>query len=76
MGNNEKKLSKIFSSILKIKSNKFNDNLSTKNCIAWDSLNHIKIIIALQEEFKVSISPIDQNKLLSIKIIKKFLEKK
>ena len=55
MANNEKKLSKIFSSILKIKSNKFNDNLSTKNCKNWDSLNHIKIIIALQEEFKVNI---------------------
>ena len=36
MANNEKKLSKIFSSILKIKSNKFNDNLSTKNCKNWD----------------------------------------
>ncbi len=75
MGSKEKKLLKIFSSILKIKSNKFNDNLSTKNCKTWDSLNHIKIIIALQEEFKVNISPIDQNKLLSIKIIKKYLEK-
>ena len=76
MDNKGKKLLRIFSSILKIKSNKFNDNLSTKNCKAWDSLNHIKIIIALQEEFNVNISPIDQNKLLSIKIIKKYLEKK
>ena len=76
MKNMEKVLIKIFETILNLKRGKFNDKLSIKNCKTWDSLNHIKIIIALQEEFKVKISPIDQNNLLSVKIIKNFLKKK
>lgn len=75
MKNKETKLIKIFETILNVKKKEFKDSLSTKNCKSWDSLNHIKIIIALQEDFNLKISPIEQNNLLSVKIIKKFIEK-
>ena len=51
MKNKETKLIKIFKTILNVKKEKFKDSLSSKNCKSWDSLNHIKIIIALQEDF-------------------------
>jgi len=50
----EKEIKVIFSKILKIKLEKVNDKLSMNNNSKWDSLNHLKLIIALEGKFKIS----------------------
>jgi len=70
-----KKIKKIFLKIFKIHENKFNLNLNNKNIKSWDSINHLKLMIALEEEFNVQIPSHQQHMLLSVKMILNFLKK-
>jgi len=71
----ENKLEKIFSKTLKI--NKKNIIVADMYKIAqWDSLSHIKLINAIQKEFKISINDESSFKLTNYKKILEFLTKK
>ena len=35
------------------------DDVSMENCDKWDSLNHLNLIMQLEEEFNVSLEPED-----------------
>lgn len=71
----EKDLKKIFSQILKIKINEISNNLSMNNNSKWDSMNHLKLIIALEGKLKVSFKEKDIPKIISFKLIKQNLIK-
>ena len=47
---NIQEIKKVFTHVLKVKKNIENTNI--KNCKNWDSLNHVKLIIAIQSKFK------------------------
>ncbi len=47
-------LRRIFSDILEIAVDAVNDDLSPDSCETWDSLTHVRIITAVEEEFGVS----------------------
>jgi acyl carrier protein len=66
----------IFSSLFKLKINKVKVTTNFKNTKAWDSLNHVKLIMALESRFKISINPDVAITLLSFKDIEIFLNKK
>ncbi|MCP4745638.1 MAG: acyl carrier protein [Desulfobacteraceae bacterium] len=61
----EQKVKQIISKLLEIDINEINDN--DDNSLHWDSLTHIKIIVALEEKFGVVISPADIIKMQSYK---------
>ena len=65
-------IKKIFSKVLKI--NKNIENANYKNCKNWDSLNHVKLIIAIQSKTKKNIDPDQAIKLNSFKAIVKYLK--
>lgn len=69
-------IKKIFKIVFKISINKINSKTSYKNVKLWDSLNHVKLIMALESKFKISISPNNAHKLLSFKEICTFISKK
>ena len=71
----EKKLENIFKEIFKIKK-KINLNINIENEKNWDSINHMKLMIALEEEFKIKIPTIEQQNLISFKIITNFIKKR
>tara|TARA_B100000787_G_C16058818_1_gene234608 strand:+ start:131 stop:382 length:252 start_codon:yes stop_codon:yes gene_type:complete len=53
----QNKIYKILSAILKVDIKKLKKHLkSSKNINNWDSLSHIKIIMAIEEEFNVKFS--------------------
>jgi acyl carrier protein len=66
----------IFSSLFKLKINKVKVTTNFKNTKAWDSLSHVKLIMALESRFKISINPDVAITLLSFKDIEIFLNKK
>jgi acyl carrier protein len=72
----DKDLIKIISESLNLKNNQVNDETEMQNTKEWDSLNHVKIIIALSKKFNVKIQTSDYDKLTSFKSIKNFLNKK
>ena len=61
------KLETIFRQSFEI--DKFTEDLSIENVAGWDSMAHVGLILALQKEFNVSISPSDAINLTSVKDI-------
>lgn len=80
MSNNKEikieKLEKIFSSIFKIKNKKKINNLSMQNCKDWDSLNHLRLILEVEKNFKYSFNISKVPNLKSFKLISLELFKK
>ncbi|WP_257937679.1 acyl carrier protein [Campylobacter lari] len=60
----ENKFYEILENILEVKVNE-NSNLSMQNCKNWTSLNHIDIIMSLEEEFEIKFSKDELSRLKS-----------
>ena len=77
MSNNlEISLIKIFCSVLEVKESNLDLHMTMDDLENWDSLNHMKIIAALEEEFSIRFDDDLIEKLISLKIIKEELIKK
>ncbi|MBP3303120.1 MAG: acyl carrier protein [Opitutales bacterium] len=50
--------------------------LSQKNCEAWDSVNHLNLILALEAEFGVSFEPEEIAAMQDLDTVKKLLAAK
>tara|TARA_B100001057_G_scaffold242625_1_gene242955 strand:+ start:14149 stop:14376 length:228 start_codon:yes stop_codon:yes gene_type:complete len=71
-----KKLDEVFCTIFKIKNDKNLPKSTNKNTKKWDSLTHIKFILALQKKFKIEINDEDAMNILSYQYALKYLKKK
>ena len=49
----EKKLKKIMSIVFTIDESKIDTNTSNQNVEAWDSLKHLSLILAIEDEFNI-----------------------
>lgn len=65
------RLEKIFRQSFEIE--KFTEDLSIDNVPGWDSMAHVGLILVLQKEFAVSISPADAIELTTVKNIIQYL---
>ena len=74
--NTEQKLKEIFNTILN--KNKITDynKLEINKTKNWDSLKHLNLIILLEEEFSIKITPDDMQELTNYKKILSFLNSK
>ena len=52
--NLEKKLNKIFMNTFQLKDKDVNKKISMQNITKWDSLNHIGLISAIEENFDIN----------------------
>ena len=53
---NFEKISTIFNNIFNLKNFKLKKSTSAKDISNWDSLNHIKLIVMIEKEFKIKFS--------------------
>jgi len=53
------KYSEIFIKALNISSDKFTENLKYNEIEEWDSIGHMTLVAALEEEFKISLETDD-----------------
>ena len=60
------RLKQVISDILVVDVNTINDNSSPDNIQQWDSLTHIKLVMALEAEFNVKLTPEDMMDMLSV----------
>jgi acyl carrier protein len=67
---------KIIQIISDIMETSINEDSNKNNSENWDSLNHVKLIVELQDIFEIKIPAEDIDKLLSVKDIIKYIEKK
>ncbi len=67
----EEKLRQIFQQSFDVK--EIDDSMSIENMDGWDSMAHVGLMLTLQKEFGVSISPAVAIELTDIVAIKQFL---
>ncbi|MCO4314538.1 acyl carrier protein [Pectobacterium versatile] len=66
-----RKLNDILEEVLECE---FFDDISKDNCESWDSINHVNIILELQDEYDIKIDHQDIDKLLSYNSILNYLK--
>jgi acyl carrier protein len=66
------KLEKIFNEAFGVSA--LTDAMSIDTVKGWDSMAHVALIMTLQKEFAVSISPEEAIELTTVAAIKKYLE--
>ena len=69
----EQKLKQIMSNLFEIEEDEITDESSIDNIENWDSLKHINMIIAIEEEFGISIDEEEMVEMTSFVDIKRIL---
>lgn len=67
---NETVLKKVMATMLTVDVSTINEDSSMDNVPSWDSLRHMNLVLALEEEFKVMIPDEDAGNITSYKLIK------
>lgn len=52
-----------------------NEDISQRSCVQWDSLNHLNLIVELEEVFEVSFEPEDIAEMKSLDILEQKIKK-
>jgi acyl carrier protein len=71
---NEETLKQVMCTMLKVATSAINDDSSMDNVPSWDSLAHMNLVLALEEEFRVTIPDEDAGNITSYKLIKLVLD--
>ncbi len=73
---NLEKFNKIISDALNIKNiEKVTDEMGPDEIEDWDSLAHVELVNAIEEEFGISLEVVDISKMYTIGDVKKILKK-
>ena len=64
------RIKQVMSAVFEIPIESIADDASTDNIENWDSLRHLNLILALEEEFGVSIPDEEVGNLVNYKLIK------
>lgn len=70
----EEKIKGIMSEIFEIKEDKITDDLKYDGVSLWDSLNHLKMITALEESFDIKLTMSEINSMDSFNKIKEVIK--
>ena len=52
-----KRCAKLMAAVMEVDPEVINDDTSPENLDQWDSLSHVQLVLALEKEFKISITP-------------------
>lgn len=73
---NSKEVKEILAKVLEIDIATIFDNANQKDIAKWDSLQHLNLIVEIEDKYDISIDPEDISEMLSIdkiiEIIKKY----
>ena len=63
------RLQNIMSNLFEVSINDINEDISIENCSEWDSLRHMHLIHAIEDEFEISLTDDDVIKIRDFKSI-------
>ena len=69
MKNVKEQIAKIMAIVFEVNSDSINENTSADTIETWDSLRHMNLILALEEEFNVTIPDEEVGNLMNFKLI-------
>jgi acyl carrier protein len=70
------KLVKLFSEILKVPESNILDDTSPENTPQWDSLNSMKLVVAIEETYEIRLTTKEIMKMNTFAIVKNVLKQK
>ena len=65
----EEKIQKIMANLFDVSIEEITDESSPSNIKKWDSLNHIKLVVELEEEFNVKFSNLEVLDMQTYKLV-------
>jgi acyl carrier protein len=72
----EEQIKQVIADILDVDPNSINESTNRDNTSKWDSLNHINLMIALEQEFSVTFDPTEMESMFSFADILEVLDRK
>lgn len=72
----KEEIKQIMSTVFEIKSEDIPDDGEMNQIINWDSLNHISLVVALEEKYQVSFEPDEISTMVSVGKILQLIHKK
>ena len=69
------RVAKVVADVFGVPMDSVNDSRGPTDIEQWDSLGHITLVLALESEFQVRLSPDDATEMLSVASIKAVLAK-
>ncbi|MCB1203766.1 MAG: acyl carrier protein [Verrucomicrobiae bacterium] len=70
----EARLHDLLSKVLGIPPGSISDDLSPDNTPEWSSIAHLNLILAIEDEFDIQLSPEETLEMLSVRLIRLYLE--
>ena len=70
----EAQIKSVMSAIFDIPTNQIGDDASSDTIESWDSLKHMQLIVAIEEEFGVKFDDMDVIEMISFQLIKHILQ--
>lgn len=70
------KIKSIMSAVFDIDKDTIGDDASTTNLENWDSINHMNLVLAIEEEFNIVFDDEEIVQIISLKSIESTLSKK
>jgi acyl carrier protein len=72
---NEDKLKEIIADTFDIDEDEINDDMNSDSVERWDSLNHLRLVTALEDEFDIKLTMEDVNTMVDYSKIVEFVSK-
>ncbi len=72
---NSKEVKEILAKVLEIDIATIFDNATQKDIAKWDSLQHLNLIVEIEDKYNISIDPEDISEMLSIEKIIEIIKK-
>ena len=70
------KIKNVMALVFEIEPSQIPDSASTSTIDNWDSLNHMNLVVALEEEFKILFSDEEIVEIISLEAVEKSLSSK
>ena len=70
------RIKKVMSAVFEIPIEKIVDSSSSDNIESWDSLKHMNLVVALEEEFELELNDDEIMEMMNYALIKSILEAK
>ncbi len=74
MASNEDRLKQVMSDVLKIDAAAIDGDTSVDTVEKWDSLHHLNLVLAIEQEFDISFTEEQSIEILNFPLIKMILE--
>ncbi len=64
------RINKVLADILDLDDDQISDNLSPETAESWDSMNHLRLVTAIEQEFSISLSMNDIQSLQNVSMLR------